>query len=75
MNTNWASKPAVIAKFQQHKTDTGSQVVQIALLEARIKQLAEHLKLHRKDIPTRRTLLKLVAKRRKLRRQIGTQTP
>lgn len=59
-------KKKVIGKFQRHQKDTGSTVVQIAIISERIKQLTEHLKLHKKDDHSRRGLFKLVGKRRKL---------
>jgi small subunit ribosomal protein S15 len=49
-----------------HETDTGSPEVQVTLLTKRIQQLAEHLKDHKKDLSSRRGLLGLVNKRRKL---------
>ena len=52
--------------FQMHEKDTGSADVQIALLTQRINQLTDHLKSHLKDHSSRRGLLKMVAKRRKL---------
>ncbi len=55
-----------ISEFQQHEKDTGSSGVQIARLTARINHLTEHLSNHKKDISSRRGLLKLVAQRRKL---------
>lgn len=51
---------------EKSKTDTGSAESQIALFTTRIKQLTEHLKVHTKDHHTRRGLLKLVGKRRRL---------
>ncbi|MCL1853243.1 MAG: 30S ribosomal protein S15 [Peptococcaceae bacterium] len=57
-------KKEIIAKFQQHEGDTGSPEVQIALLSARIAELTEHFKLHKKDHHSRRGLLKLVGQRR-----------
>jgi small subunit ribosomal protein S15 len=51
---------------QRHKTDTGSPEVQIALLSSRLTMLNEHFKAHKKDHGSRRGLLSLVAKRRKL---------
>jgi small subunit ribosomal protein S15 len=51
---------------QRHKTDTGSPEVQIALLSSRLSMLNEHFKTHKKDHGSRRGLLSLVAKRRKL---------
>lgn len=55
-----------ISDFQQHEKDTGSSSVQIARLTARINHLTEHLAAHKKDVSSRRGLLKLVAQRRKL---------
>ena len=57
-------KQEIIAKHQQHEGDTGSPEVQIALLSARISELTEHFKLHKKDHHSRRGLLKLVGQRR-----------
>ena len=59
-------KQATIAEHRTHDTDTGSPEVQIALLTARINELNEHLKLHKKDHHSRRGLLKLVGRRRRL---------
>lgn len=56
----------VINNFQLHAVDTGSPEVQIALLSARIEYLTEHFKTHKKDHHSRRGLLKLVGKRRRL---------
>lgn len=52
--------------FKQHPTDTGSPDFQIAVLTGRIRELTEHFKSHNKDHSSRRGLLKMVAKRRKL---------
>ncbi len=59
-------KAEIIKKFQRHEGDTGSPEVQIALLTARLKQLEEHFKVHKKDHHSRRGLLKLVGRRRRL---------
>jgi small subunit ribosomal protein S15 len=59
-------KERLIREFRMHDKDTGSPEVQIALLTERISQLTEHLKLARKDFSSRRGLLKLVGKRRRL---------
>ncbi len=56
----------VIEKFKTHPTDTGSPEVQIAILTSRINELNEHLSVHKKDHHSRRGLLKMVGKRRKL---------
>ena len=60
------TKNEVIAANRLHETDTGSPEVQIAILTARINELNEHLKVHKKDNHSRRGLLKMVGKRRKL---------
>lgn len=59
-------KKNIIDKFGQGKNDTGSPEVQVALLSVQIKKLTEHLKSHKKDTHSRRGLLSMVAKRRRL---------
>ena len=59
-------KTKVIKKHKVHETDTGSDEVQIALLSEEIKGLLSHLKKHPKDLHSKRGLLKMVSKRRKL---------
>jgi len=59
-------KKDVIEKFQVHQKDTGSAIVQIALMTERINALTEHFKTHKKDHHSRHGLLKLVGRRRKL---------
>ena len=59
-------KEKIIKDFAIHKEDTGSPEVQIALLTKRIELLAKHLKKHPKDVHSRRGLLGMVSKRRKL---------
>jgi small subunit ribosomal protein S15 len=59
-------KSTVMAEYATQPGDTGSPEVQIALLSARISQLTEHLKLHKKDHHSRRGLLMLVGQRRRL---------
>ena len=61
-----SSKQTTIAAHQQHGTDTGSPDVQIALLTDRINQLTEHLKTHPKDHHSRRGLLMMVGRRRRM---------
>ena len=56
----------IIKKFAIEKGDTGSPEVQVALLSAQIEKLAKHLKDHAKDVHSRRGLLSMVAKRRRL---------
>jgi len=59
-------KQDTISEHKLHDTDTGSPEVQIALLTARINQLTEHLKVHKKDHHSRRGLLMLVGRRRRM---------
>jgi len=66
MQPSEGDKGTVIDKFQRHESDTGSPEVQIALLSERIVYLTEHFKAHKKDHHSRRGLLKLVGKRRRL---------
>ncbi|MBT9332711.1 30S ribosomal protein S15 [Paracidobacterium acidisoli] len=61
-----AKKIDIISRFRTHDTDTGSPEVQIAVLSERIGELTEHFKTHAKDHSSRRGLLKLVSKRRRL---------
>lgn len=59
-------KKQIINQFKESELDTGSSRVQVALLTARIGELTEHLKVNKKDKHSRRGLLKLVSRRRKL---------
>ena len=59
-------KQKIISEFEVHEGDTGSPEVQIALLTERITQLSEHLKQFKKDVHSRRGLLAMVNKRRRL---------
>ncbi len=59
-------KQRIINKFKKHDNDTGSTEVQIAILTEEIKQLADHLKMHKQDHSSRRGLLKKVGERRRL---------
>ena len=61
-----AQKETIISDFRVHETDTGSPEVQIALLTERINGLTDHLREHRHDHHSRRGLLKLVGRRRRL---------
>lgn len=63
---NQKEKSKIVKKYELHKADTGSPEVQIALLSEEIKKLLLHLKEHAKDFHSKRGLLKMVAKRRKL---------
>ena len=59
-------KREIISRHKLHELDSGSAEVQIALLSERIHQLTEHFQVHKKDHASRRGLLKLVGRRRKL---------
>ena len=63
-------KAAIIEEYRTHGTDTGSPEVQVAMLTQRIRDLTEHLKVHKKDYHSRRGLLKMVGTRRKLLRYL-----
>ncbi|WP_367356509.1 30S ribosomal protein S15 [Mesotoga sp.] len=65
----------LVKYFKNPENDSGSTEVQIAILTARIRHLTEHLKKHPKDFHTRRGLLKLVGRRRKMLRYIKTKKP
>ena len=60
------SKTQIIETYRVHSSDTGSPEVQIAILSRRIGDLTEHFKIHKKDHHSRRGLLQLVSKRRRL---------
>ncbi len=66
MALNTEAKMAIMAEFKLHDSDTGSPEVQVALLTTRIKEITEHLKIHKKDYHTRRGLLKLIGQIRRL---------
>ncbi len=66
MSTANIQKAEIVAEFQRAPGDTGSPEVQVALLTARINELTEHFKTHKKDHHSRRGLLRLVSRRRKL---------
>lgn len=66
MATGTELKQQIVTDYKTHGTDTGSSQVQIALLTQRINELTEHFKVHKKDNNSRKGLLKLVSRRRKL---------
>lgn len=66
MSLQKENKETIIQEYKTHDADTGSAEVQIALLSARINQLTEHLKEHKKDHHSRRGLLMMVGQRRRL---------
>lgn len=68
-------KSKIIEKFKVHEKDTGSAAVQAAILTEEIKRLSEHLKTHRKDKHSRRGLLQMVSKRKKLLDYLSARAP
>ena len=69
------SKTTLIERFRTHPKDTGSAEVQIALLSERINYLTEHFRLHRKDHSSRRGLLTMVGRRRRLLDYLKRRSP
>lgn len=61
-----AEKIRAVAAYQAHETDTGTPEVQVAILTERINGLSEHFKTHKKDHHSRRGLLKMVSRRRRM---------
>lgn len=70
MNDMANDTQSVVESFGKHATDTGSPEVQVALLTERVNHLTEHLKIHTKDHHSRRGLLMMVGKRRRLLRYL-----
>ena len=70
-----SEKPKVLAQYRTHDTDTGSPEVQVALLTNRIAYLTEHFKSHAKDHHSRRGLLQLVGRRRRLLDYLKRESP
>jgi len=66
-------KQTAIKSVQSHKTDTGSEAAQVAVMTERIKELTEHLKANKKDFMARRGLLQLVGKRKRLLKYIAKE--
>ena len=66
MSTVKELKEQIVGDYKTHGSDTGSSQVQVALLTQRINELTEHFKTHKKDNHSRRGLLKMVSRRRKL---------
>ena len=59
-------KQNIIAEYRNHPADTGSTELQVAILTERIRQVTDHLRTHRKDVHSRRGLVTMVSKRRRL---------
>jgi small subunit ribosomal protein S15 len=68
-------KQELIAQYQIHETDTGSADLQIAMLTTRINQLSNHLKTNKKDHSSRRGLLKMIGRRKRLLSFINNENP
>ena len=68
-------KQKILKDYAQHEGDTGSPEVQIALLSERIKRLTEHLKTHKQDVHSRRGLLQMVNKRRRILMYLTRKEP
>jgi small subunit ribosomal protein S15 len=68
-------KIEIIEKYKLNKLDTGSPEVQIALLTEEIKKLVSHLKKHKKDLHSKRGLLQMIVKRRKLLKYLEKEDP
>ena len=66
-------KERLTKEYQIHETDTGSSEVQVAVLTERIKQITDHLRIHKKDVHSRRGLVTLVSKRRKLLKYLSNE--
>jgi small subunit ribosomal protein S15 len=75
MSLTKEQKAEIVEKFALHEGDTGSPEVQIALLTQQIEELSEHLKVHRKDNHSRRGLLNIVSKRRRLIQYLKENEP
>jgi len=71
----FADKEAIIQKFKINESDRGSAFVQIALLTERINYLVDHLKINKKDHHTRRGLLILVGRRKRLQKYLLRKDP
>jgi len=68
-------KEAIIKKFRVHESDSGSSEVQIAILSEEIRELTEHLKIHKKDFSSRRGLLRKIGQRRRLLKFLSKDNP
>ena len=75
MSITKEKKQELIGEFKRSEGDTGSPDVQIAVLSHRIKELTEHLKTHQKDFASRRGLLMLVSRRRRLLDYVRQKDP
>ena len=67
------TKARIIKEYQINDKDTGSAEVQVAVLTENIKQLTEHLRQHKQDVPSRRGLLGMVSQRRRLLKYLDAE--
>ncbi len=75
MTLSNSAKEMIIREFARHEGDTGSPEVQVAILTERIRQLTEHLKVHKHDEHSRRGLLKMVGLRRRHLKYLSRNDP
>lgn len=73
MSIKYPNKSEIITEYQIKEKDTGSPEVQVAILTDKIRKLTEHLKLHKKDFQTKRGLLMMVGRRRRLLKYVAKQ--
>jgi small subunit ribosomal protein S15 len=72
---NVEEKAEIIADSRVHETDTGSPEVQVSILTRRINQMTEHMKVHKHDLHSRRGLLLMVGRRRRLLAYLSKKSP
>ena len=75
MSITTERKSERVAKYGEGESDTGSTAVQIAILSERIRNLTEHLRTHRQDFATRRGLLMMIGRRRRLQNYLQGRDP
>ena len=75
MSISIERKSELVSKYGEGDGDTGSAAVQIAILSERISNLTEHLRAHRQDFATRRGLLKMIGRRRRLQNYLQARNP
>ena len=75
MALNVEEKAGIIADARVHETDTGSPEVQVSILTRRINQMTEHMKAHKHDLHSRRGLLLMVGRRRRLLAYLSKKSP
>ena len=75
MSITTERKKELVTKYGEVEADTGSAAVQIAILSERIRNLTEHLREHKQDFATRRGLLKLIGRRRRLQNYLQGKNP